>query len=154
MQTYVAKPAAAHAAREWWVVDADGQPLGRLASHVAALLSGKHKPTYAPSVDTGDYVVVINAAKVKVTGTKGEKKLYYRHSGYPGSLRTTSFNDLVKRTPAQPIEKAVKGMLPKSVLGRSMLSKLKVYATAKHPHEAQQPKSLVPGAKKTSGGKS
>jgi large subunit ribosomal protein L13 len=154
MHTYVAKPAEAHAARQWWIVDAQGQSLGRLASQVAGLLRGKHKPTYAPDVDTGDYVIVINAGRVKVTGTKGDNKMYYSHSGYSGSLRTTSFNDLVRRRPEQPVEKAVKGMLPKNVLGRQMLTKLKVYGAAAHPHEAQQPKTMTLGAVKATGEKS
>lgn len=143
MQTHVTKPAEAHASRKWWVVDAQGQPLGRLASQVAAVLRGKHKATYAPSVDAGDYVIVINASKVKVTGSKRDNKMYYSHSGHPGALRRTSFGELVRRRPDQPIEKAVKGMLPKNVLGRQLLAKLKIYAAEKHPHQAQQPKPMT-----------
>jgi len=142
IRTFVAKPAEAAATRKWWVVDAKGQPLGRLASKVATVLRGKHKPSYTPHVDTGDFVVVVNAAEVKVTGTKANAKTYYRHSGYPGAIKAESFRHLVVRHPERPIEIAVKGMLPKNVLGRQMLTKLKVYGTGEHPHQAQKPEPL------------
>lgn len=142
MRTFVAKPAEAAATRKWWVIDAKGQPLGRLASKVATVLRGKHKPSYTPHVDTGDFVVVVNAAEVKVTGTKATAKTYYRHSGYPGAIKSESFKHLVVRHPERPIEIAVKGMLPKNVLGRQMLTKLKVYGTGEHPHQAQKPEPL------------
>src|SRR5262249_35501130 len=130
MRTYVAKPADAKAAQKWWIVDADGKALGRLASKVAAVLRGKHKATYTPHVDTGDFVVVINAEKVKLTGKKTTDKMYYSHSGYPGAIRRESFEHRVAREPEFPIQKAVKGMLPKNVLGRQMFTKLKVYGSA------------------------
>jgi large subunit ribosomal protein L13 len=139
MRTYSAKPAEALAARKWWVIDATDQPLGRLASRVATLLRGKHKTTFTPHVDTGDFVIVINAEKVKLTGQKRRSKHYYRHSGYPGALRKESFEHIVGRRPEVPIQKAVKGMLPKSVLGRHLLTKLKVYPGSEHPHLAQKP---------------
>jgi large subunit ribosomal protein L13 len=142
MRTYTAKPAEARAAAKWWVVDAKDQPLGRLASRIATVLMGKNKPTYTAHVDTGDFVVVINADKVKLTGRKREQKMYYRHSGYPGSLRSESFEHIIARQPEVPLTKAVKGMLPKNVLARSILAKLKVYASAEHPHSAQKPDSL------------
>lgn len=142
MRTYSAKPAEARATAKWWVVDAKDQPLGRLASRIAVVLTGKHKPTYTSHVDTGDFVVVINADKVKLTGRKATQKMYYRHSGYPGSLRSESFEHIIVRRPEVPITKAVKGMLPKNVLSRSILAKLKVYASAEHPHSAQKPESL------------
>jgi large subunit ribosomal protein L13 len=143
MQSYLAKPAEALAARKWWLVDANGQPLGRLASKVATVLRGKHKPTFTPHVDTGDYVVVINASQVKLTGAKPTKKMYYRHSGYPGGIRSESFKQLVLHKPALPIQLAVRNMLPKNVLGRQMLRKLHIYGTAKHPHQAQKPTPLA-----------
>jgi large subunit ribosomal protein L13 len=143
MSTYSAKPAEALASRRWWVVDATDQPLGRLASRVATLLRGKHKPTFTTHVDTGDFVVVVNADKVRVTGQKRSAKMYYRHSGYPGSLRKESFEHLAARRPEVPIQKAIKGMLPKNVLGRQLLTKLKVYAGAEHPHRAQKPEPYV-----------
>jgi large subunit ribosomal protein L13 len=124
------------------VVDATDQPLGRLASKIATVLRGKHKPTYTPHVDTGDFVIVVNAAKVKLTGTKATDKMYYRHSGYPGAIRGESFEHIVQRHPDAPITLAVKGMLPKNVLGRQMLEKLKVYGAGEHPHKAQKPESL------------
>jgi large subunit ribosomal protein L13 len=139
MQTQPAKPAEAASTRKWWLVDATDQPLGRLASRVATLLRGKHKPTYTPHVDTGDFVVVVNAGRVKVTGNKARDKKYYTHSGYPGALRSESFRQLNERQPERPIEIAVKGMLPKNVLGRQMLTKLKVYGDGAHPHQAQKP---------------
>jgi large subunit ribosomal protein L13 len=136
--------------RAWWVVDATNKPLGRLASEVAARLRGKHKPTYTPHVDTGDFVIVVNAAKVKLTGQKLDKKFYNRHSGIPGGFKATSYRDLLEDKPTFPIEKAVKGMLPKNVLGREMFGKLKVYATPDHPHAAQKPQVLeIKTAKKT-----
>ena len=125
--------------RQWHVIDATDVVLGRLASHVAVLLRGKHKPIFAPHVDTGDFVVVINADKVSLSGAKLEDKKAYRHSGYPGGLRTVSYKDLMDKHPERAVEKAVKGMLPKNSLGRKTLGKLKVYAGPVHPHQAQQP---------------
>ncbi len=142
MRTYAAKPAEAIATRKWWVVDAQGKSLGRLASKVASVLRGKHNASYTPHVDTGDFVIVVNADKVNLTGSKATTKMYYNHSGYPGSLREESFQHLMQRHPDQPVRLAVKGMLPKNVLGRQMLSKLKVYGSATHPHQAQQPEPL------------
>lgn len=139
MRTYVAKPQEAQSQRKWWVIDAKGQPLGRLASTAAQLLRGKHKPTFTPHVDTGDFVIVVNAAEVVVTGNKEEGKKYYRHSGFPGGIRERTFKELQTIHPGQPIQLAVKGMLPKNKLGRQLLSKLKVYPSAEHPHAAQQP---------------
>jgi large subunit ribosomal protein L13 len=137
-------PRASDIKRAWHVVDADDVVLGRLASEVAKVLRGKHKPIYAPHVDTGDHVIVINAAKIHVGGAKAQDKLYYRHSGYPGGLRAENFEHLLARNPERIIRLAVKGMLPKGPLGRQMLRKLKVYAGPTHPHAAQQPQSLVP----------
>jgi len=125
--------------RQWHVVDATDVVLGRLASHVAVLLRGKHKPIFAPHVDTGDFVIVVNADKVSLSGAKLEQKRAYRHSGYPGGLRSVSYADLMERHPERAVEKAVKGMLPKNSLGRKTLRKLKVYAGPDHPHQAQQP---------------
>ena len=125
--------------RQWHVIDATDVVLGRLASHVAVLLRGKHKPIFAPHVDTGDFVIVINADKVALTGTKLEDKRAYRHSGYPGGLRSISYADMMAKHPTRAVEKASKGMLPKNSLGRKTLSKLKVYAGPTHPHQAQQP---------------
>jgi large subunit ribosomal protein L13 len=139
MRTYVAKPEEALADRKWWVLDAKGQPLGRLASAAAHLLRGKHKPTFTPHVDLGDFVIVVNAAEVVVTGNKPTAKKYYRHSGYPGGMTIESFNEMIARRPEVPVEKAIKGMLPKNKLARQMIKKLKVYPTAEHPHAAQQP---------------
>lgn len=130
------------ATHDWYVVDADGKTLGRLASEIARRLRGKHKPEYTPHVDTGDYIVVVNAEKVAVTGAKRTDKNYYRHTGYPGGLRTRSFQEMIDRNPDRVIRLAVKGMMPRSPLGRAMFSKLKVYAGTEHPHEAQQPKVL------------
>ena len=138
-RTYSATKEQAIASRAWFVVDATDKPLGRLASEVARVLRGKHKPTYTPHQDTGDFVIVVNAGKVKLTGQKLDKKFYYRHSGIPGGFRAEAYRDLLDRKPEFPIEKAVKGMLPKNVLGREMLGKLKVYATPDHPHAAQKP---------------
>jgi large subunit ribosomal protein L13 len=125
--------------RQWHVIDATDVVLGRLASHVAVLLRGKHKPIFAPHVDTGDFVVVINADKIALSGAKLENKMAYRHSGYPGGLRAVSYGDLMAKHPERAVEKAVKGMLPKNSLGRKTFSKLKVYAGPTHPHQAQQP---------------
>jgi large subunit ribosomal protein L13 len=125
--------------REWHVIDATDVVLGRLASHVAVLLRGKHKPIFAPHVDTGDFVIVINADKVALSGAKLENKMAYRHSGYPGGLRAVSYGDLMAKHPERAVEKAIKGMIPKNSLGRKTLSKLKVYAGPTHPHQAQQP---------------
>jgi large subunit ribosomal protein L13 len=126
----------------WLVIDAEGQTLGRLATEVARRLRGKHKPEYTPHVDTGDYVVVVNAEKIRVTGNKTKGKMYYSHSGYPGGLKSISFEHLREKHPEQIIEKAVKGMLPRNPLGRAMFRKLKVYAGGEHPHSAQQPELL------------
>ncbi len=128
--------------REWYVVDADGQTLGRLASEIARILRGKHKPTYSPAIDAGDYVVVVNAEKVHVTGRKLDQKIYYRHSGYPGGLKAMTLRVLLGRHPTRAIERAVRGMLPKTKLGRKSFKKLKVYAGPDHPHSAQNPKML------------
>lgn len=140
MKTFVTKPADVE--RKWYVVDAEGQTLGRLSSRIAAVLRGKHKPTFSPSVDCGDYVVVINAEKIAVTGQRMDKKFYYRHSGYPGGLSSISLRDQLERYPTRPVELAVKGMLPKNALGRKMIKKLKVYAGSDHPHQAQMPEKL------------
>ncbi len=140
MKTYSAKPESVQ--REWFVVDAAEQTLGRLATEIALRLKGKHKPEYTPHVDTGDYIVVINADKVRVTGKKTTDKMYYRHTGYPGGLRSISFDKLLDHKPEMIIEQAVKGMLPKNPLGRDMYRKLKVYAGSEHPHAAQQPQTL------------
>ena len=125
--------------RSWFLVDAENRTLGRLASAIAHRLRGKHKPEYTPHVDTGDFIVVVNAAKVRVTGNKESGKIYYRHSGYPGGIRSTSLGKMRQTHPERILEKAVKGMLPKNSLGRAMFKKLKVYAGAEHPHPAQQP---------------
>ena len=138
--TYSAK--AGDVQRKWYVVDAEGKTLGRLATTVAATLRGKHKPMYTPHVDTGDFVIVINAEKIKVTGKKETQKFYYRHSNYPSGLKTTSLKDMRARFPDRIIESAVRGMLPGSNLGRQQLKKLKVYAGAAHPHDAQNPTPL------------
>lgn len=137
MRTYTPKPGDVE--RRWHVIDATDVVLGRLASQVAILLRGKHKPTFAPHVDTGDFVVVINADKVALTGSKREQKKAYRHSGYPGGLTAVSYTQLLEKNPERAVEKAVRGMLPKNTLGRAQLSKLKVYRGAAHPHAAQQP---------------
>ncbi len=140
MKTFSAKPHEIK--REWFVVDAQGQTLGRLATRVATILRGKHKPIYTPHVDCGDYVIVVNASKINVTGQKLDKKIYYRHSMYPGGLRQVSLRRQLQIHPDRIIEAAVRGMLPKNRLGRKMFKKLKIYAGADHPHQAQQPKSL------------
>jgi large subunit ribosomal protein L13 len=140
VKTYVTKPGSVE--RKWYVVDAEGQTLGRLASRIAAVLRGKHKPQFSPAVDVGDYVIVVNAEKIRVTGRKMEQKMYYRHSGYPGGLTEITLADQLKRHPTRVIHLAVRGMLPRNRLGRKMLKKLKAYAGPEHPHEAQQPKPL------------
>lgn len=140
MRTFTAKTAEIE--REWYVVDAEGQTLGRLASRIAPIIKGKHKPIYTPHLDCGDYVIIINADKVRVTGQKMEQKFYYRHSGYPGGIKSISLRDQLARYPERVLQSAIKGMLPKNKLGRRMIKKLKVYAGDSHPHEAQQPKPL------------
>lgn len=140
MKTFSAKPAEVR--RDWFVIDATDKTLGRMASEIASRLRGKHKPEYTPHVDTGDYIVVVNAEKVHVTGNKQKDKMYYRHSGYPGGMKTMSFEKLVQSNPERLIELTVKGMLPKNPLGRAMLKKLKVFAGPEHNHSAQQPKAL------------
>jgi len=142
MKTYSTK--AKDVEHQWHIVDASGKTLGRLASQIASLLMGKHKPTYVPYLDTGDYVIVLNAAKVRVTGKKAKQKTYYRHSGYPGGLRAVTFEEMLATHPTRVIEHAVKGMLPHNRLGRAMFKKLKVYADDSHPHQAQ-----VAGSKAT-----
>ena len=142
-RSFVATAASAQAARTWFVVDATDKPLGRLASEIASVLRGKHKPTYTPHCDTGDFVVVVNAGKVKLTGNKLDKKFYYRHSGIPGGFKAVPYRTVLADSPEFPIEKAVKGMLPHTVLGRQMARKLHVYATPDHPHAAQNPKPLT-----------
>lgn len=132
-------PKSGEITREWVVIDASDVVLGRLASHAATLLRGKHKPTFANHVDTGDFVIIINADKVALTGQKLEQKKAYRHSGYPGGLKSVTYSELLEKNPVRAVEKAVRGMLPKNSLGRQQLSKLKVYAGAEHPHAAQQP---------------
>jgi large subunit ribosomal protein L13 len=128
--------------RVWHVIDAQGQTLGRLATHIATILRGKHKPMYTPHVDCGDYVIVVNAEKIHVTGQKLTQKIYYRHSGYPGGLKQVTLRDQLQKFPERVIEKAVRGMLPKNRLGRQMFKKLKVYAGPDHPHQAQQPQPM------------
>lgn len=140
MSTFVAKPETVQ--RDWYVIDAEGKTLGRLATEVARRLRGKHKPEYTPHVDTGDYIVIVNAEKVTVTGRKASGKIYYSHSGYPGGIKEISFEKLIAKKPEMVIQKAVKGMLPRGPLGRAMFRKLKVYAGAEHNHVAQQPKQL------------
>ncbi len=141
MRTYTPKPG--EVARTWHVIDATDVVLGRLASQTAVLLRGKHKPTFAPHVDTGDFVIIINADKVVLTGKKAEQKRAYRHSGFPGGLSSTSYTELLDKDPRKAVEKAVRGMLPKNSLARQQLSKLKVYAGSAHPHEAQKPVPFV-----------
>jgi len=140
MKTFSAK--AEEINREWFLVDAEGKTLGRMASEIALRLRGKHKPEFTPHVDTGDYIVVINADKVAVTGNKLNDKVYHHHTGYVGNLKSIKLKDMLAKQPERVIEKAVKGMLPKNTLGRQMYRKLKVYAGAAHPHEAQEPKAL------------
>ena len=129
--------------RDWYVVNADGKRLGRLASEVATILQGKHKPIYTPHVDTGDYVVIINASKVVLTGNKWDQKLYQRHSGYIGGLKEMTYRQLIKRRPNLPVREAVRRMLPKNTLGHHMLRKLKIYSGPTHPHSAQSPKEII-----------
>ena len=139
-RTYVTKPEDIE--RSWYVVDASGQTLGRLASEVAQVIRGKHKPIYSPSIDVGDYVIVVNAEKIHVTGWKLDQKMYYRHSGYPGGIKEMTLGRMLEEHPTRVIELAVKGMLPKNKLGRKMIKKLKVYAGSEHPHQAQQPEAM------------
>jgi len=145
MKTYNAKPG--EIAREWYLVDASGQTLGRLATTIADTLRGKNKPQFTPHVDTGDFVVVVNAEKIAVTGNKLDQKQYYRHSGYPGGLRQRSLREQLERRPTEVLRKAVKGMLPRNRLARQQITKLKIYAGPEHPHDAQQPKQLPLEAK-------
>ena len=140
MKTYTAKPG--EITREWYLVDADGQTLGRLATQIADTLRGKRKPQFTPHVDTGDFVIVVNAEKIQVTGNKLDQKRYYRHSGYPGGLRSRTLREQLERRPTEVLRVAVKGMLPKNRLARQQITKLKIYAGSEHPHEAQNPKSL------------
>lgn len=140
MKTYVAKPETVK--RDWFVIDADGKTLGRMATEIARRLRGKHKAEYTPHVDTGDYIVVVNAEKVAVTGNKAQDKMYYSHTGFPGGIKEINFEKLVAKKPEMVIEKAVKGMLPRGPLGREMFRKLKVYAGPEHKHTAQQPQVL------------
>ena len=140
MKTFSAKPDAVQ--RDWYVVDANGKTLGRLASEIATRLRGKHKAEYTPHVDTGDYIVVINAEKIAVSGKKTTDKMYHHHSGYPGGLKSFSFEKLIERAPERVLQRAVKGMLPRNPLGRAMFKKMKVYAGESHPHAAQQPQEL------------
>ncbi len=140
MRTYA--PKATEIERAWFVVDAEGMVLGRMATEVARILRGKHKPTFAPYIDSGDHVVVVNADKVVLTGDKATKKLVHRHSGYPGGLRSESYGDLLARRPADAVRRTIRGMLPRNRLGRAQLRKLKVYAGPDHPHAAQQPQPL------------
>ncbi len=141
MKTISAKPESVE--RDWYVVDATDKTLGRLATEVARRLRGKHKPIYTPHVDTGDYVVIVNAEKVKVTGRKSTDKVYYHHTGFPGGIKGITFEKLIDKKPQQVIELAVKGMMPRGPLGRAMLRKMKIYAGPEHPHVAQQPKELA-----------
>jgi len=140
MKTFSAKPETVK--RDWYVVDASGKTLGRLASEIASRLRGKHKPEYTPHVDTGDYIIVVNAGSITVTGNKGQQKMYWRHSEFPGGIKGINFDKLVAKKPELVLETAVKGMLPKGPLGYAMFSKLKVYGGAEHPHAAQQPLAL------------
>jgi large subunit ribosomal protein L13 len=149
LRTYSPKPSEVQ--RAWHVVDAEGLVLGRLATEVARLLRGKHKPIYAPHLDTGDHVIVVNAAKVVMTAGKADAKLAYRHSGYPGALKSRSYAELLEKSPEEVVRRAVRGMLPKGTLGRKMLSKLKIYRGPEHPHAAQMPKPLaLPAARRAS----
>jgi len=140
VKTYTPKPQDIH--QVWWIVDAQGQTLGRLASKIAPILRGKHKPSFAPNIDVGDFVIVINCEKIVVTGNKLEEKMYYRHSLYPGGLSEINLGDNLKRFPDRPLREAIKGMLPKGALGHQMIGKLKVYAGSEHPHAAQKPTVL------------
>lgn len=140
MSSYIAKPETVE--RKWYVIDADGVVLGRIASQVALMLRGKHKPTFTPHVDTGDYIIVVNTDKIAMTGRKLDQKIYYHHSGYPGGLKETKYRDLLANKSEFALKKAVRGMLPKGPLGNKMFKKLKVYAGAEHPHAAQQPEVI------------
>ena len=140
MKTYVATPADRQ--RDWYVVDAEGKTLGRLATQIADALRGKRKPEYTPHVDTGDFVVVVNAERIRVTGDKLASKVYYRHSGYPGGIKSRTLEEMLDRRPEEVIRKAVKGMLPRNKLGRAQLTKLKIYTGTEHPHDAQAPTPL------------
>ena len=140
MKSFMASPATIE--RKWYVIDAEGQTLGRLSSEIAKILRGKNKPTFTPFIDTGDNVIVVNAEKIKVTGKKMDQKIYYKHSDYPGGMRETTLKEMLDKKPTDVITLAVKGMLPKGPLGRSMIEKLHVYAGAEHPHAAQKPEAL------------
>lgn len=140
MKSYMAKPQDIE--HKWYVVDAADQPLGRIASEVAKILRGKHKPTFTPHMDTGDFVIILNAEKVKLTGKKWQNKKYYRHSGYPGGLKEITYDKLRDKSPEMILQLAIKGMLPKNTLGRAQIKKLKIYAGTEHPHQAQQPQEL------------
>ena len=140
MKSFMASPATIE--RKWYVIDAQGQTLGRLSSEIAKILRGKNKPTFTPHIDTGDNVIVVNAEKVKVTGKKMDQKIYYKHSDYPGGMRETTLKEMLEKKPTDVITLAVKGMLPKGPLGRTMIEKLHVYAGAEHPHAAQKPEAL------------
>ena len=142
MTTKTFTPRAGDIERQWFVVDAEGKTLGRLASQIAHVLRGKHKPTYSAHLDLGDHIVVINAEKIRVTGRKADQKVYYRHTGYPGGLRTTTYEDMLGKHPERILRIAVKGMLPNNILGRQMFKKLRVYAGPEHEHAAQQPQAL------------
>ena len=141
MKTYSAKPEAVK--RDWYIVDAADKTLGRISAEIAHRLRGKHKPEYTPHVDTGDYIIVINAEQVRVTGNKAKDKIYHSHSGYPGGLKSISFEELIEKAPERTIQSAVKGMLPRGPLGRAMFKKLKVYSGSEHPHAAQRPTELA-----------
>ncbi len=141
MKTISAKPETV--TRDWYLIDAEGKTLGRMATEIATRLRGKHKPEYTPHVDTGDYIVVVNAEKVHVTGNKAKDKMYYDHTGFMGGIKSISFEKLIQKAPERTIERAVKGMLPRGPLGRAMFKKLKVYAGTEHPHAAQQPQELT-----------
>ncbi len=141
MKTFSAKPSSV--VKKWWVVDAADQPLGRLASRLAVILQGKHKPIYTPHIDTGDFIIVLNAEKIGISGKKLDQKIYYRHSGYPGGQKATVLSDLLRKNPDRVIRHAVKGMLPKNRLGRAQLKKLKIYTGTEHPHSAQMPQALT-----------
>ncbi|SUO94445.1 50S ribosomal protein L13 [Suttonella ornithocola] len=140
LKTYTATPASV--SRDWYVVDAEGKTLGRLATEIARRLRGKHKPEYTPNIDTGDYIIVINADKISVTGRKGNDKMYHHHTGYIGNLKSANFNQMQERRPGKVLELAVKGMLPRGPLGRTQLKKLKIYSGSEHEHAAQQPITL------------
>ncbi|MGQ9925920.1 MAG: 50S ribosomal protein L13 [Chloroflexaceae bacterium] len=142
MKTYHQRPAEVQ--RDWYVVDATDQVLGRLATHIATLLRGKHKPTYTPSIDGGDFVIVVNCEKIKIMGKKADQKIYYRHTGYPGGLKATPYKMMLAKHPDRILRNAVKGMLPKNRMGRHLLTKLRIYAGPRHPHAAQQPKLWSP----------